>query len=74
MQQIDFTSLQSLFVQITNGIRYVVTNVLHRMIDSNMNIYDLLIMFIGNSEVRSRIIQVFTEFFSKYQNLPQIKA
>jgi len=63
IQELSTTQLQTLFALLSEAIISIVVTVLNRRVDNNSHLANLLEMFGGNSVVRSRVLQILTDFF-----------
>jgi len=64
LQELTRDQLRNLFDLLINGIQNTVSAVLGQIVNQNLYLTDLLVMFGSNSDVRMNIIQTLINFFN----------
>jgi len=68
IQQLNNAQLQTMFTLLNEGIIHTVVNVLGQVVNSNLQLMNLLEIFGSYALVRLNVIKIMTDFFQQIHN------
>jgi len=68
IQQLNNAQLQTMFTLLNEGIIHTVVNVLGQVVNSNLQLMNLLEIFGSYAVVRLNVITIMTDFFQQIHN------